>query len=370
MSASPRQRKIQGVLFGAAIVALAGGAAFVFSNAEKSPKQPAEKPPSAPAPLSKPAPPPPEEAPTPAPGGSAEAPKAPPAPLKAVRQIPRKKLPEVSLDLDGDGKKELLLLKQTQPAKDWKGKDKTKGPRFVLEVRKTTADGKPGALLGKKERYGWGQGWGQIGVRTGGGAHVALAYWSVPEEHAPKATYGYMEDGEVKWNEFKRLPLDLLDLHFAKMETVLTLSQELYHDFLKRGTTDLLMWEGGRFLSSLERPMFEICVAAVREPQVIFAGVKQDKKTLLLFHFSPGEFRRIHELWSTAVKPPTEGPAYSVPSGFALSCDRATGIVQYKQRRFKIDGEQLIALPDAPAVGAKPAAKRPPAQKPPSAKKP
>jgi len=284
--------------------------------------------------------------------GASAPPAAAPPMLKAVRQIPRKKYPLVPLDLNGDGKLEQLLLKQRQPSTNWQGKDKEKGPNFVLEIRTTGADGKPAKLLGSKPIYGWGQGWSQIGVRTGADTHIGIAYWSVPEEHAPRATYVWMSDGKVHWGRFKRLPLELIDLRFSQQEAVLTLSQELYHDYLKRGTTDLLQWQGGRFESILEKPVFELCVAAVREPHVYFAAVPQAKKSVLLLRASEDMSLPMNSVWQTTVSPPSEGPRYTVPTGFALSCDREKGRVQYKSSRFTFADGALKPIADAPLLGA------------------
>ena len=282
-------------------------------------------------------------------GSAAEAPR--PA-LKAVRQIPRKKLPLVELDLDGDGKPEQLTLTQNQPTKDWQGKDQKKGPNFVLEVRAQAVAGKPGKLLGRLARYGWGQGWAQIGVRIGGGSHVAIAYWAVPEAHEPRASYAWIADGKVHWGEFKRLPLTLIDLRFSQQEVVHTLSQELYHAYLKSGTTDLLQWQGGGFTSLLQEPLFELCVVAVQEPHVYLGVVPTDKHSLRLLVASESPDMPMNELWQQTVTPPSEGGPYTVPSGFALSCDQDAQQLQYKRQRFQFRDRTLKPLPDAPALGA------------------
>ncbi len=291
------------------------------------------------------------EAPLPA-TATPSAAEAPPPALKAVRQIPRKKLPMVELDLDGDGTPEQMTLTQTQPAKDWQGKDQKKGPNFVLEIRAKAVAGQPGKPLGRLARYGWGQGWAQIGVRTGGGSHVGIAYWSVPEAHEPRASYVWIADGKVHWGEFKRLPLTLIDLRFSQHEAVHTLSQELYHTYLKRGTSDLLQWQGGGFTSVLQAPVFELCVVAVQEPHVYLAAVPTDKRSLRLLVAAESSNMPVNELWQQAVTPPSEGGPYTVPSGFALSCDRDAGQLQYKRLRFQFRDRTLQPLPDAPALGA------------------
>ncbi len=265
---------------------------------------------------------------------------APAAPKDPVREIPRKKLPLVKLDLDGDGKAETLRLTQKQPDKDWAGKDKRKGPRFTLEVL-----GADNTSLGKRERYGWGQGWAQVGVRVGGGGHVAMVFWSVPEAQETRASYAWLSEGKVSFGDFRRVPLELIDLRFAGDEAVSVLSQELYQDFMKRGTMQLVSWTGAGFEPVLEQPVFEVCVAAVDEPKVQLAVVEKDQRTLKLLELPPSADMPVMELASLAVKPVAEGPRFNVPTGFALSCDRAKKQVQYKSQRYHVVDNALKPLP-------------------------
>lgn len=272
----------------------------------------------------------------------AKPPQPPPAPLKAVRDIPRKKLPLVSLDLDGDGVKEEMVVKQRQPVEGWKGKDRKKGPRYTLEIRAASVDGQPGKVLGSVERYGWSQGWAQIGVRIGGGAQIGMFYWSVPEAHEPRASYVFLREGKVTWGEFKRLPLQLIDLHFGQMESVLTLSQELFHDFMKRGTTGLIHWEGDSFQPKLDELAFEICVVKVQEPGVFLAVVSKDQRELKVITSLGPPGMPLQSAGEFKVTPASEGPKFSVPTGFALSCNRERGTVQYKSQHFALKQGRLV----------------------------
>ena len=276
--------------------------------------------------------------------------EAPPADIKGmaalkIRQIPRKKLPRVELDLDGDGVAEILQVKQTQPAIDWRGKDKAKGPHFELTIRsKNTPSEAPPRW--RNRRYGWAQGWAQIGVQVGGGKRLGLVFWALPEDNDTHVTYVSMPNAaSAKFGDFARTPLSVVDTSGDGVEEVVVVSQELYQDFFKTGTMQLLRWSPGEKMALspvFERPVFEYCFTKDATGKPLVVAVRADQRQLRLLE--PLRWRRpaFRTLDSRPVVPAKRGPAYSIPTGFALSCAAGPSRVQYASERFGVDSRKFV----------------------------
>ena len=154
----------------------------------------------------------------------------------------------------------------------------------------------------------------------------------------------------VSWT---RVPLQLIDIASNGRDAVSVLSQELYHDYLKRGTMALMHLGREGFENVMPFVTFEICAIepATDEPVWIVA-VDRKGEALHLLAWDPEE-QQLVSRQEVAVTPPDDEAPYHVPRGFALACP-LTGsterIVQYKRRRFLVLAQgRLKSLPDAPS---------------------
>ncbi|HAN32634.1 MAG TPA: hypothetical protein DCQ06_13645 [Myxococcales bacterium] len=270
--------------------------------------------------------------------------------LKAVavakrRQIPRKKLSRVELDLDGDGSVEVMVYRQRQPDPDWKGQDKSKGPHFVAEVRSKSApaSAKPRWSI---RRYGWAQGWAQIGVKTTAGQSIGLFFWAVPEDNDSHVSFLFLpKQGQGIFGDFGRTPLSAVDLNGDGGEELIAISQELYQDYFKTGTMELLQWQPShQFVPSFKAAPFEFCLTSDAKGNPLVVQVTADQKRIELLE--PLEASRVtwRSLNRHKVTPAKQGPNFSVPTGFALSCTASPGRVQFATKYFDVRTRRFVLV--------------------------
>ncbi len=283
---------------------------------------------------------------------SAAPPAEPPEPLDEgrMRVQPRKKASRLELDLDGDGKPETMRLQQTPARQDWVGEPE-KGPRFRLQV--IAAGG--GAVLLEHGRAGFATGWLRLPVRMGGGKHGVFFQFSRPDDSTPR-TLLFRHDGtRVVMEELDKLPIAHWDLLGNGVEAIHSISDELWQDFLRTGTSTLTGWQPAGADERLPFAAFEVCVAnpEVAKPAPdapaaaagapapvldLFAVERTGKRLHLL---RPEGSGRLRSLATVAVTPPDDGSRWSAPSGFALSC-LGGHAVQYKDVRYRFKSGKII----------------------------
>lgn len=267
-----------------------------------------------------------------------------------IRPLPRKKAVSFDLDLDGDGTREHIAVEQKQPADNWAGQGTPGGPEGKVQVRR----GAQGEVALQWNAQGYALGVFGLPVRVGGGREVALyAQAGIDTNEQEIRWIGADPGGAVKQGPLQRVPLELWDLLGDGRDAVSVMSQELYHDFIKRGTMDLLTWREGRFESLLPRPVFELCALETGPEQPLWVvAVTRKADALLLLTWTAGE-ARLKELQRIAVTPPDKGPPWHVSHGFALACSfpgDPQNTVQYRDRHFKLGPNgQLSEIPPPPA---------------------
>lgn len=277
------------------------------------------------------------------PMAAAPTPDADPMASQRIRQFPRKKRMEWQVDLDADGKPETLVASQKQAADAWLGGTSPGGPVGSLTVR----HGASAEVIFERHRSGYAMGMFALAARIGGGRHVVLAMEGAVD--GPSELPGWLAsdaDGTVAWHEMKRVPLALWDLDGAGLDVVLTMSTELYQDYLPRGTMDVMAWRDGGFVSVMPFVAFEVCAL---EPDgggpLVLVAVSRKKPGLhvLAWH---GERKKLVSKQRIAVEHPHIGAPYNVPRGFALACSFARERphwVQYKNGRYRLGADGKLA---------------------------
>jgi hypothetical protein len=174
----------------------------------------------------------------------------------------------------------------------------------------------------------------------------------VVDRHEVDTDVIYWEEALPVRVTWRSVPLQLIDLASNGLDAVSTLSQELYHDFIKRGTMELMVFGREGFENILPFATFEVC--ALGGPgdgpvRVIAVDRKGEGLHLLAWDHEEQQLVRRHRV---DVTPPDDGTPYHVTSGFALECPAANSAertFQYKDRRYEVLAQGGIqSLPDPP----------------------
>lgn len=247
-----------------------------------------------------------------------------------MRQQPRKKAGKVHVDLDGDGKDETLTIDQTPAADDWRGEPE-KAPVFVAKILR--ADG---SVALESKIPGIATGWMRLPLRLASGRHAIFLVWSKPDVSTPLALVARWVDGKAVLEPTAHLPLFHWDWQGKGVEAVVGISEELWQDFLRTGTTSVTDLSAAEPRNLLPFVAFEVCLADSEQAKGaagldLFAVARDGHKLHALRVDADGQYQSVG---SVAVSAPDDGSRWSVPSGFALAC-LGGHRVQYKSDTFR-----------------------------------
>lgn len=257
-----------------------------------------------------------------------------------VRQQPRKKTGKLKVDLDGDGKVETLTVDQTPAADDWRG-ETDKGPSFVARILA------PDGSVAHEARFaGIATGWMRLPLLLGDGRNAVFLVWSKPDVSTPRAHVARWLDGKATLEPTAHLPLFHWDWQGNGVEAVVGISEELWQDFLRTGTTSVMDLSSATPRNLLPFVAFEVCLADPEQAKgqgglEVFAIERTGTK---LHALRPGADGVYHTIGSIGVSKPDDGSRWSVPSGFALAClggyrvQYKGGVYRFADGRFRVEG--------------------------------
>ncbi|GEM_PF-5345970 len=258
-----------------------------------------------------------------------------------ITVLPRKKPMQWELDLDGDGTPEVLAGYQKHAADSWTG-GKKGAPQASLQIRTAT-----GKVLRDERWVGYMHGFWRRGWKVGGGRHVLLYQRSRPDERDAESHWLAMADGKVITGDLRHIPLRCIDVTGDGVEVLTLLSPQLYQEYMKEGTMDVVRWDGRKPVSVLPDKMFEVCALdpGMRRP-LAFAAVTRaapHRLHILGWNAKPKSYVSYQAL---PVSPPDDGAHWQIEEGFALDCrpgfdGSVDQHVQYKTRHFAFTDARL-----------------------------
>lgn len=255
-----------------------------------------------------------------------------------VRQQPRKKAGKVQIDLDGDGKDETLTVDQTPAADDWHGEPE-KAASFIARIVRND-----GTVALESKFAGIAAGWMRLPLQLGAGRNAVFLVWSKPDVSTPLSMVARWVDGKAVLEATPHLPLFHWDWQGMGVEAVVGISEELWQDFLRTGTTSVTDLSAATPRSLLPFVAFEVCLAEPEQAKGqggldLFAVERAGRKLHALRVGDDGRYRSVA---SIAVTAPDDGSRWSVPSGFALAC-LGGNRVQYKSDTYAFANGRIKA---------------------------
>ena len=272
-----------------------------------------------------------------------------------IRDQPRKKPPELKIDLNGDGRPERLRATQKPASAQWPGGDAKGGPWCHVDIHTSEADGSWRPVKDWQDR-GYCLGFFRLPMRLPRNRHVVFFGRGVVDQQEVHTDVIRWETGLPERVSWGNVPHQMIDLGANGIDAVSVLSQELYQDFIERGTMALMVLGREGFENILPFATFEVCAYEASVGgllHVIAADRKGEALHLLAWDQEEQRLSRQHHV---SVTPPGEGPPYQVARGFALACPSAGAGdlgIQYKGQRYQVTAEQrLQVLPGGGAPAA------------------
>jgi hypothetical protein len=271
---------------------------------------------------------------------------SPPEPLDEgrIRLQPRKKAMSLAADLDGDGDAEQLTVEDIPAAADWRG-----GAQGAAALVVKIERGK-GVLL-QRRIAGVVTGWMRMTARRGGGREAALLVYALPEDATPRVLVATMDQGLATLAPYAQLPIAHWDWRGDGVDAIYSVSDELYQDYLKTGTTRLVAFDQNQPRDLLPFAAFEVCVpfpeqASGAAPLRLVAAERRRPRLHLLEVGKNGNYRSVGQI---AVGRVDDGSRWSITSGFALHC-QGDGAIQFRAEHYRVKGNKLVVAKAPPAA--------------------
>lgn len=268
------------------------------------------------------------------PEAAGEPPSEDEEPQGRERQVPRRKLQRVTIGAGPGLPPWTLAVRQTAAADGWRG-EAAGAPRFEVTLERA---GAPTRTLWQRD--GRATGWANLRWRVAPATEVAVLVWSEPDDAAPRAWLWRPTESGGGGLELSHLPVGALDWRGDGVEALVSVSTELWQDFLRVGTQRLLRVSDAGVEDLLPFEAFEFCVPAAPQDSQAAALVAVARHGAALHLLAPGRDGRYRSVAQRPVSPPDDGSRWSVPSGFALAC-LGDGKIQYKDSYFTVRGRLL-----------------------------